>query len=238
MEIIFNFLFTINLTLTTGNYTASVHTVSDYYNKAGNTEAIIVVNDDRFTSALTASDKTVYLKTITSGYKYSVTLKDANGAALANKTVTIAFNGKTYTATTTDKGVATVTLKSTATGSKKATVKFAGDDEYKATTKTATIKITKEASKLTAATKKTYKVSLKSKKYTVTLKSKSNKAISGAKVTIKVNGKTYTATTKSNGQATFNINKLTKKGTFKSTVKFAGNKYYNAVSKTVTIVAK
>ena len=228
----------INLTLTTGNYTASVHTVSDYYNKAGNTEAIIVVNDDRSTSALTASDKTVYLKTITSGYKYSVTLKDANGAALANKTVTIAFNGKTYTATTTDKGVATVTLKSTATGSKKATVKFAGDDEYKATTKTATIKITKEASKLTAATKKTYKVSLKSKKYTVTLKSKSNKAISGAKVTIKVNGKTYTATTKSNGQATFNINKLTKKGTFKSTVKFAGNKYYNAVSKTVTIVAK
>ncbi len=224
----------INLTLTTGNYTATVHTVSDYYNKAGNAEATIIVNDDRTTPDLTASEKTVYLKTIASGYKYSVTLKDASGKALANKNITVTYNGNTYKATTNENGVATVTLKATATGSKAATVKFDGDDEYKAISKSATIKVTKETSKITAA-KKTFKVKTKTKQYAITLKSQSGKAISKAKVTLKVNGKTYKATTNSKGKATFKITKLTKKGTFKATIKFAGDKYYTGKTATVKI---
>ncbi len=226
----------INLTLPTGNYTATAHTVSDYYNKAGNAEATIVVNDDRNTATLTAADKTVYLQTIASGYKYSVTLKDGS-KALANKSITIVYNGQTYKATTNENGVATVTLKATATGSKVATVKFDGDNEYKAITKTATIKVTKEASKI-SATKKTFKVKTKTKKYTITLKSKSNKAIAKVKVTLKVKGKTYKATTNSKGKATFKITKLTKKGKFTATVKFAGNKYYNAKTVKVIITTK
>ncbi|WP_298524396.1 NosD domain-containing protein [uncultured Methanobrevibacter sp.] len=227
----------INLTLTTGNYTATVHTVSDYYNKAGNAEATIIVNDDRTVPALTASAKTVYLKTIASGYKYSVTLKDASGKSLVNKSITVTYNGKTYTATTNKNDVATVTLKATATGSKSATVKFDGDDEYKAISKSATIKVTKEASKITAA-KKTFNVKTKTKQYTITLKSKSGKAIAKAKVTIKVNGKTYKATTNSKGKATFKITKLTKKGTFKATVKFTGDKYYSGKTANVKITTK
>ena len=216
----------LNVDLPEGNYTATVHTSSDYYNKAGNTVAPITVSDDRADSVITASSKTTYLKTIKSGYKYSVTLKDSNGNALANKNVTITFNGKTYNATTNDKGVASVKLKATKTGSKKVSVNFAGDDESKAANKTATIKITKEVSKLTAS-KKTFKASTKIKKYTVTLKSKSGKAIAKAKVTLKVKGKTYKATTKTNGKATFKITKLTKKGKYTAKVKFAGNSYYS-----------
>ena len=123
--------------------------------------------------------------------------------------------------------MASVTLKATATGTKKATIKFAGDDLCTPVTKTVTVKIIKEASKLTAS-KKTFKASVKTKKYTVTLKSKTGKAIAKAKLTIKIKGKTYKATTKSNGKATFKITKLTKKGKYTATVKFAGNSYYGA----------
>ncbi len=216
----------IPLTLTTGTYEANVHTPSDYYNKAGNSVATITVKDDRAISAFTASGKTVYLKTIVSGYKYSVTLKDSKGKLLANKNIVINYNNKNYKATTNSKGVATVTLKATATGSKKATIKFTGDDAYKATSKTVTIKVTKEASKISAS-KKTFKAKTKTKKYTITLKSKSGKAISKAKVTIKIKGKTYKATTNSKGKATFKITKLTKKGKYTATVKFSGNKYFS-----------
>ena len=215
----------INLTLTPGNYTADVHTSSDYYNKAGNAEATITAKDDRTTAAITASGKTFYLQAIEKGSEYQVTIKDTNGNFLANKGITVTFNGKTYKSTTNQKGIAKVTLKATKTGSLKATVKFAGDDIYKAASKTATIKVTKEASKLTAS-KKTFKAKTKTKKYTVTLKSKSGKAIAKVKVTIKVKGKTYKATTNAKGKATFKITKLTKKGKYTAVVKFAGNKYF------------
>ncbi|WP_405267047.1 NosD domain-containing protein [Methanobrevibacter sp.] len=228
----------VDLALTPGNYTATVHTPSDYYNKAGNAEATIVVKDDRSKTAFTASGKTVYLKTIVSGYKYSVTLKDANGKAIAGKKITVTYNGKKYTATTNSNGVAKVTLKATKTGSKKATIKFAGDDKYKATSKTVTIKVTKQATKITAA-KKTFKAKTKTKKYTITLKTKSGKAIAKAKVTLKIKGKKIVkATTNKNGKATFKITKLTKKGKYTATVKFAATKYYTASSKKVKITVK
>lgn len=224
----------ISLALTAGNYTAKVHTVSDYYNKAGDIETLITVNDDRTVPAFTAPAKTFYLQTIEKGSAYQVTLK-AGTTPVVGKEITINFNGATYKATTNDKGVATFTLKATKTGSLKATVNFAGDDEYKASSATATIKITKEASKITAK-KKTFKVK-KSKKYTVTLKSKSGKAINKVKVTLKVKGKKYTATTK-NGKAKFNLKKLTKKGKHQATITFAGNKYFNKTTVKVKLTVK
>ena len=95
----------------------------------------------------------------------------------------------------------------------------------------------KQAVKFTAKNK-TFKAKVKIKKYAVTLKNKKGKAVKKAKVTLKVGGKTYTAKTNSKGKAVFKINKLTKKGTYKATLKFAGNKTYKAVSKKVKITVK
>ena len=47
-----------------------------------------------------------------------------------------------------------------------------------------------------------------------------------------------TAKTNNRGNATFKIKKLTKKGTYKTTVTFKGNKYYNKVVKKVKIKIK
>jgi hypothetical protein len=213
------------INLEIGDYIAEIsYAGNDNYAPA---KANATVKVTKVSTEIAAPGASTYLKTIASGYKYSVTLKDSEGKGISSKEITIAFNGKTYKATTNANGVATFTLKASKTGSLKATVNFAGDNATAAATKTATIKITKEASKITAA-KKTFKAKTKTKKYTITLKSNSGKAISKAKVTLKVKGKTYKATTNSKGKATFKITKLTKKGKYTATVKFAGNTYYTA----------
>jgi hypothetical protein len=99
----------------------------------------------------------------------------------------------------------------------------------------ATNKVTKKATKITAS-KKTFKAK-KSKKYTITLKS-GKTPLKKVKVTIKVGKKTYTAKTNSKGKATFNLKKLTKKGKYTATIKFAGNKNYKATTKKVKITVK
>ena len=213
---------TISLDLNPGIYNATISYAGNHkYASSKSTVKIYV----QTTSRITASSKAFYLQAIVKGSSYSITLKDAKGNPLAKKAITITYNGKNYKATTTAKGVAKVTLKATKIGSKKATIKFAGDKVYKAITKTVTIKVTKQASKLTAA-KKTFKAKTKTKKYTITLKSKSGKAISKVKVTLKVKGKTYNAKTNAKGKATFKITKLTKKGKYTAKVKFAGTKYF------------
>ena len=84
----------------------------------------------------------------------------------------------------------------------------------------------------------TFKAKTKTKKYTVTLKNNAGKVMKNTKVTLKVKGKTYTATTNSKGKATFKITKLTKKGKYSAVISYAGNAYYNKLSKTVKITAK
>ena len=126
-------------------------------------------------------------------------------------------------------------LSATKTGSKKLTVKFAGDGLYKYAKATATIKIIKRATKIAAA-KKTFKAKTKTKKYTITLKNNKGKIIKKGKVTLKIKGKTYKATTNSKGKATFKITKLTKKGKYIAKIKFVGSKYYKVSTKTIKYI--
>ena len=58
------------------------------------------------------------------------------------------------------------------------------------------------------------------------------------KLTLTVNKKTYTVKTNSKGVATFKITNLKKKGKFTATIKFAGNKYYNKLTKKAKITIK
>ena len=167
-----------------------------------------------------------------------VTLKDANGNVLAGKEVIIVINGASKTVKTDDKGQATLAIAtSLAPKTYDATFTFAGDSAYTESTGTVKVTVKKATPKLTAK-KKTFKAKKKSKKYTVTLKTDKGKALNKVKVTLKVKGKKYTATVKK-GKATFNLKKLTKKGKYKATVTFAGNKYYNKVTvKKVKITVK
>ena len=186
------------------------------------------------TSSLTSPTKTF---TVTTASKtITATLKDGSGKVIANRKVTAKVNGKTYTATTNSKGVATfkLTLKTVKTFT--VSLKFAGDSYYTASSKSIKVKVTKTKTKLTVP-KKTFKKAKKVKKLTATLKDQFGKVIKSKKVTFTVNGKKYTAKTNKKGVATVKV-KLSKKKTYKVTVKFAGDKTYVAVKKTGKVVIK
>ena len=96
---------------------------------------------------------------------------------------------------------------------------------------------TEQSVKLTAKNK-SFKKTTKIKKYTVTLKNEKGTAIKNAKLTLKVKGKTYKAKTNKKGKATFKITKLTKKGKYTATVKYAGSKTYKSAEKKVKLTIK
>ena len=177
------------------------------------------------------------------GKYFTVQLKDANGNALANKTISIAYDGKKLQKTTDENG--NVSIQINIKDAKRLTfaASFLGDDNYDATMSVYSIAINKKTVKIIASAK-TYKASAKAKKYKVTLKTIKGASINGKtyfgkgkKVILKLNGKTYTAKTNSKGQATFNL-KITKKGKFTASIKYGGDTTYKSISKSVKIKIK
>ena len=169
--------------------------------------------------------------------KLVITLTDKDGKALANKKVTVKVGTISKTLTTNAKGQVSLNVATLVPKTYTATVKFAGDDGYLASSVSPKVVVSKAKPKFTAKAK-TFKVKVKTKKYTVTLKNNKGKVMKKVKLTLKVGKKTYKATTNSKGKATFKITKLTKKGKYTATVKFAGSKYYKALSKKVKITVK
>lgn len=186
---------------------------------------IQTLSADLISTTVTANNLSI--KALTNG-NIQVTLK-ANGIALANKTVNVIINGVTYNSTTGENGVAKIAVKFASAGTYYATVTFAGDDTYKSSIGTSKVVVSKQSTKITAP-KKSFKAKVKTKKVKITLKSGST-LLKSKKITLKVNGKTYTAKTNNKGVATIKVTKLTKKGTFTYTVKFAGDKAYKAITK-------
>ena len=168
--------------------------------------------------------------------KLVITLKDANGKALAGKKVTVKVGTISKTLKTNSNGQVSLNVAGLVPKTYTATVKFAGDSNYTASSVSPKVVVNKAKVKI-AAKAKTFKVKAKTKKVTATLKDNKGKVMKKAKLTLKVGKKTYTAKTNAKGVATFKV-KLTKKGKYTGTVKFAGNKYFKALSKKVKITVK
>ena len=228
-----------DLTDATGklNIAVTFEETDDYKGSTGSASAVLVVKTvtekiDPVATSITASDITATAKIAKT---LSITLKDANGNALANKAVKVTVNGKTSTVTTDKNGVAKVTVNYAKAGTYYYTFTYLGDNDYKASMKAVKVTVNKQATKATFA-KKTFKVKA-TKKISFTLKDSKGKAIAKKKITFKVNGKTYTAKTNSKGVATVKI-VIKKKGKYTATAKFAGDTTYKAISKKGTITIK
>ena len=214
--------------LDAGEYTIVViNNESRIYHKSNDTKTFTV---NKQATSITAADVSIIYNI---NKDLVITLKDANGNPLTGVKVTVDLNGaKTYT---TDKnGQIKVSTKGLAPKTYTAKITFNGNTNYEKSAKNVKVTVKKATPKLIAK-KKTFKTTTKTKKYTITLKDNTGKAIKNAKVTLKVKGKTYKATTNSKGKAVFKIKNLKKKGTFKATITYKGNKYYNKVSKKANI---
>ena len=163
-----------------------------------------------------------------------VTFKDGSGRVIANANLKVSLNGNTFNVVTDANGKAIIPVN-LAPNTYLATITYEGN-EYSSSSITASIVVKKATPKITAK-KKTYKLKAKKKKYSITLKDNLGRAIKGAKVTVKIKKKTFRATTNAKGKATFKL-KLTKKGKYWATIKYAGNAYYNAATKKVKITVK
>ena len=229
------------LDLPEGNYKFLVSFNGDSYYKSSN--ATFTVNVTKRNSP-----HIIVEETLIKGDEFNVVLIDDNYNALPNKAIKfiVSLNDKvvlTKTATTNANGEAKLTgLSKLSNGNYIVKIVF-GDDYYKdsSLTKKITIKrtvakkIVKKATKLYVP-KKTFKAKKKVKKLTATLKN-GKKVIKGRKIVFIINKKKYTAKTNKKGVATVKI-KLSKKKTYKVTVKFAGDKYYKASKRTSKVVIK
>ena len=157
--------------------------------------------------------------------------------------LTVIVDGVTYTKDLVD-GAAEISVGELSSGKHDIQLIYSGDDKYSSISKTTTVDISKpavpvkeKATTAFVAKNKKFKAKVKVKKYTVTLKA-GKTPVKNVWVTIKINGKTYKAKTNAKGKATFKIKKLTKKGKYKSQIKFAGDNNFKPSGKTVKITIK
>ncbi len=221
-----------------GDFDAS--TASIDFDFGGSVHSVLNSSVSKVKTVVSAKSK-AYV--VNYGGKYGIVLKDAGGKVLSNRKVTFVLAGKSIGSVMTDsKGVATIkltakALKAAKVGKRNLKVRFAGDSNYAGISKTVKITISKEKTKVVAASK-SFKSAVKAKKLVVYLKNSKNKAMKKKKVALRVNGRTYKAITNSKGKAIFKITHLIKKAKYTALVKYAGNKYYKPISKKVKIAVK
>ena len=182
-----------------------------------------------------------YVVSVTATYGINnpliVNLHDSDGSILKNAPVKVNVHGALKTYRTNNNGQVLVPTNSLSPGSYYVLVNYDGDSKYFKASSSATITVKKAKPNMIVSNMKYY-AKEKTKKFYMILKDNLYRVMKNTKVTLKVKGKTYTAKTNSNGRATFKITKLKKKGKYTATVKYNGNGFYTALSKSAKITVK
>ena len=169
---------------------------------------------------------------IVKGNKFSVTLKNANGYALSNRTITFNFSGRIYNKTTNSKGVASLTIGATPGKYYNLTYGFAGTSYYGESSK----KVTLFVKTPTQFTNSGSSVG-KGKTYYLTLKDYNGNVLSNKTVKLTFNGRIYNKTTNSKGIVGLKIS-ATIGRTYTMGYEFAGDSNYGPSSGSANIRIK
>ena len=120
-----------------GGYTFAIAFLGDDEFNASFAVAKITVNKQK--ASLTVPNKSY--KATAKTKSLTATFKDSKGKAVSGKKITFTVNGKTYSAKTNSKGVATVKVSLSAKKTYSFTAKYAGDNTFLAVTKKAKVVI-------------------------------------------------------------------------------------------------
>ena len=128
----------------------------------------------------------------------AITVKDANGKAVADQTLKVYVNGALKTVKTNADGVATLAVAYKAAGTTTLVASFDGATGVLGSSAVGKLTVKKNAVKIAAKTKKVKKSKAKKAKVKITLKV-GKTALKKKAVTIKINKKTYKAKTNAKG---------------------------------------
>ena len=218
--------------LASNTYPIKISYAGDDNHMGSNASTNVIIN--KISTQITANAVTT---TYNINKNLMIALKDIKGNALSGVQVSVKIGSSTKTYKTDKNGQVKVNVATLVPKTYTALISFAGNANYKSSSKSVKVVVNKAKAKLTAK-KKTFKRKVKVKKYAVTLKTNNGKAMKKVQMTLKVKGKTFKAKTNNKGKAIFKIKNLKKAGTFKAVIKFKGNKYYKKLSKKVKIRVK
>ena len=196
-----------------------------------------------YSNVLTVSVKKIntqiYASAVSAVYRVAkklvVTLKDANGKAIAGKKVTIKIGTITKTLTTNRYGQVSLLVSSLVPKSYTAAIRFAGDRFYLGSAKNVKVLVIKAKTALAGKNLKV-KAGVKIKKVTAILKYNGKYVLGSKYVTLKINNKLYKVKTNAKGQAIFKVNNLNRKGSYIGVLMFKADYYFKASSNKVRVV--
>ena len=218
-----------------GRYSVEARYSGDGKYAPRSVNATFVVDAKVHDVRIVAPNRMVYVSDAAAGYVYQIILRDENGNPVADKEVIFSFNNMTQKATTGSNGWAKATLAANKEGSYDVTVTFNGDYKYNPATQTASIKLVRESTRFVAPNRAVYIMDMiRGYTYQAILKTKDGKALANKKVLITFNGKKQIAYTDENGYVAAKLN-ANQAGSHRIELKFAGDRYCNAVSEYRTI---
>ena len=188
-------------------------------------ETFSVSGDINDAPDISINDSSVY-----TGKSIGIYLKDSNDAPIAFQNLTAKIDGANYLISTGDNGEASLALN-LKPSRYTLDVYFMGSDNYTTVNKTFNIDVLKFGSSITSGNTTVFK----NEYFYSYLKDNFGNPITGVKISFKVNGKTYTSTSDENGRVSFK-NVLNPNAKYSLKISFAGNDYYESVSKTVDLI--
>ena len=201
-----------------------------FYSKSSASNKLYVLPSK--TATFTVKSTTTFGKGAGTPFKVALT---SGKVPLVKKTVVLTVNGKSYTKTTDSNGVVSLNI-GLDVGKYTMTYKFNGDSKVNAKTGSSSITVKERTS-----TKLTWKSGTSfyqgTQTYKVLLQDANGKALASKTVKLNVNGKSYSATTASNGYASFSVI-LATKGNYTVSFSFAGDNSYTSNSSSVNINVK
>ena len=221
--------------LAEGIYQVSVtYNGDNNYNMLTKTDTLTIIQN-RILTSISAGDISV---TYGKEAYLVATLKDMYGTSLANKNVSIFFNGMNSILTTDNNGQAKLKVSNAKANTYNAVITFVADDTYSGSTKTVKVSVINPTAKtkITLTLKKA-NIKKSAKKLTIKATLKINgKATKKKKLKFKFNGKQYTAKTNSKGVAKITIKqKILKKLKVGKKVKYQVSYGKKTVKKTVKV---